>query len=406
MTKNNIDTFQKVEYSEDTETKRKFHRQIGGKITMKKRILAMLLVSAMGVATVAGCGGSDAGTDNNATDSKTDAPADTQAEEKNGEGAETASHDETIVVYTNSGTDGRDEYLTQKAAEAGFNIQVVALGASEVTERMIAEKNNPLCDVTFGLNNIEYEKLKANDLLQKWEPDWVDGVDQSLIDPDGYYYPITTTPLVLIGNADFENMPSDWTDLAKDEYKGLYQLHRLGGGTAKTVFASIISRYPDPDGDLGISDEGWEIASKFLGNAHNIVDGGEDSIGNVINGTYPLDEHWASGVLMEQKDRDYKFQIMTPEVGEPFVVESLAISAGTKKYDTCVAFLNWLGSSDVQLDWSNAYGTIPCQKEALSQVSDDIKELMDTLTPQELDWSFIADNVDAWVEKAELEYVQ
>ena len=81
---------------------------------------------------------------------------------------------------------------------------------------MIAEKNNPLCDVTFGLNNIEYEKLKANDLLQKWEPDWVDGVDQSLIDPDGYYYPVTTTPLVLMGNADFDNMPSDWTDLTKD----------------------------------------------------------------------------------------------------------------------------------------------------------------------------------------------
>ena len=44
--------------------------------------------------------------------------------------------------------------------------------------------------------------------------------------------------------------------------------------------------------------------------------------------------------------------------------------------------------------------------EALDQVSDDIKELMETLKPQDLDWSFIAENVDAWVEKAELEYVQ
>lgn len=35
-----------------------------------------------------------------------------------------------------------------------------------------------------------------------------------------------------------------------------------------------------------------------------------------------------------------------------------------------------------------------------------IKELMETLKPQDLDWSFIAENVDAWVEKAELEYVQ
>ncbi len=59
--------------------------------------------------------------------------------------------------------------MTQKATEAGFNIEVVALGASEITERMIAEKNNPLCDVTFGLNNIEYEKLKANDLLTEVE---------------------------------------------------------------------------------------------------------------------------------------------------------------------------------------------------------------------------------------------
>lgn len=310
---------------------------------MKKRFLSVLLVSAMGVAALAGCGGGNTSADNGSTaadqmgaavEDKTDA-ADTQKED-------TSSSNEKLVVYTNSGTEGRDAYLIEKAKEAGFDIEVVALGASEVTERMIAEKNNPLCDVTFGLNNIEYEKLKANGLLQKWEPDWVDGVDADLIDPDG---------------------------------------------------------------DLGISDEGWEIAAKFLGNAHNIADG-EDAVGSVIDGTYPMDEHWASGVLTEQKDRDYKFQIMTPDIGEPYVVESLAISAGTKKYDTCVAFLNWLGSSDVQLDWSNNYGTIPCQKEALDQVSDDIKELMETLKPQDLDWSFIAENVDAWVEKAELEYVQ
>ena len=247
---------------------------------MKKRFLSVLLVSAMGVAALAGCGGGNTSADNGSTaadqmgtavEDKTDA-ADTQKED-------TSSSNEKLVVYTNSGTEGRDAYLIEKAKEAGFDIEVVALGASEVTERMIAEKNNPLCDVTFGLNNIEYEKLKANGLLQKWEPDWVDGVDADLIDPDGYYYPVTTTPLVLMGNADYDNMPSDWTDLTKDEYKGLYQLHNLGGGTAKTVFASIISRYQDPDGDLGISDEGWEIAAKFLGNAHNIADGEDASDG-------------------------------------------------------------------------------------------------------------------------------
>lgn len=319
--------------------------------------------------------------------------------------AEEVDKSQSIVIYTNNGSEGRDEWLINRAAEEGFNVQVVNLGASAVTERMIAEKNNPLCDVVFGLNNIEYEKMKANDLLETWKPDWTDGVDESLIDSDGYYYPVTTTPLLLIGNVDYEDMPSDWTDLTDEKYSGLYQLHGLNGGTGKTVYASIISRYQDPEGELGISDEGWEIAASFLGNAHNIAEG-EDSIGEVIDGTYPMDEHWASGVLTEQKERDYKFQVMTPEVGEPYVVESVAIAKGTKNYDLCVEFLNWLGSSDIQLEWSNNFGTIPCQKDALANVSDDLAELMEMLTPQDLDWGFIAENIDAWVEKAELEFIQ
>lgn len=60
--------------------------------------------------------------------------------------AEGADKSKTIVVYTNSGSEGRDEWLTKRAAEDGFNVQVVHLGGSAVTERMIAEKNNPLCD--------------------------------------------------------------------------------------------------------------------------------------------------------------------------------------------------------------------------------------------------------------------
>ena len=80
-------------------------------------------------------------------------------------------------------------------------------------------KNNPLCDVVFGLNNIEYEKLKANDLLETWKPDWTDGVDESLIDSDGYYYPVTTTPLLLIDRM-IMRIPSDWTDLTDEKYSG------------------------------------------------------------------------------------------------------------------------------------------------------------------------------------------
>lgn len=316
-----------------------------------------------------------------------------------------ADRSKELIVYTNSGSDGRDAWLVEKAAEAGFKIQVLNMGASDLTNRLIAEKNNAIADVVFGQNNIEYEKLKKADTLRTWKPDWVDGVDQTLIDADGYYYPVTTTPLVLICNNEMQNPPADWTDLVKDEYKGLYQIHGLDGGTGKTVFASIISRYTDPEGELGISEEGWAVARDYLGNAHKIAEG-EDSIGSIISGELPMDMHWASGVLTEQKTRGYKFGVMTPDVGVPYVVESVAIVKTTKYPELAEEFLNWLGSSEIQLAWSDAFGTIPAQKDALENVTDDIKELMSVLKPQQLDWSFIAENIDAWVEKAELEYVK
>ena len=84
--------------------------------TMKKRFLSVLLVSAMGVAALAGCGGGNTSADNGSTaadqmgtavEDKTDA-ADTQKED-------TSSSNEKLVVYTNSGTEGRDAYLIEKA---------------------------------------------------------------------------------------------------------------------------------------------------------------------------------------------------------------------------------------------------------------------------------------------------
>lgn len=310
-----------------------------------------------------------------------------------------------LVVYTNSGSNGRDVWLTEQAAKAGFKIQVSALGASALTNRILAEKNNPVADVVFGLNNIEYEKLKKAEVLKKWKPKWVDGVDQTLINTDGFYYPVSTTPLVLMYNNTLKNPPSDWIDLVKEEYKKRYQIHNLSGGTGKTILASILSRYKDPKGELGVSSEGWKIAKEYLGNAYIIPDG-EDFVGAVISNKIPMSMYWASGLITEQKARNYKFGIMAPKIGVPYVVESVAILKTTKHPETAEDFLNWLGSSEMQLAWSNKWGTIPAQKEALNKSSADIKELMNVVTPQSLDWEFIAKNIDAWVEKAELEYVK
>ena len=45
-----------------------------------------------------------------------------------------------LVIYSNSVSDGRGEWLSEKAAEAGFTVEFVNLGGGEIQDRLVAEK--------------------------------------------------------------------------------------------------------------------------------------------------------------------------------------------------------------------------------------------------------------------------
>lgn len=313
--------------------------------------------------------------------------------------------DSQLIVYTNSGSDGRDAWLEERASEAGFNITVVQIAAGDLANRIVSEKNNAQADLVFGLNNVEYEKLKAEDTMEKWEPEWKDEVDMSLGDPDGYYYPIVIQPLVNIMNKDLKNPPKDYTDLLSDEWTDKYTILGFGGGTGKTLLAGFLVRYTDPDGELGISDEGWDTIKQWIQNGHMEAEG-EDYVGAVIDGSRPICEMWGSGVLQNEAERNTEFQIMCPEVGVPYVTEQIAILKGRNNTEKAIEFANWFGSSELQTEWMNKFGTVPCNEDAFEQASEDIKEFVGSVHQQDIDWAFVAENLDAWVEKVELEFVQ
>ena len=153
-----------------------------------KKILALGLAAMMAV-TLSACGNKDGGSNNSNTDN-------TDSEKSQQGGGEDSGA--SLVIYTNSGSDGRDAWLKDYAKENGFNVQVVQIQGGDLGNRIVSEKNNVQADLVFGLNNVEYEKLKAEDTLEQWEPAWKDEVDLSLGDADGYYYPLVIQPLVNI----------------------------------------------------------------------------------------------------------------------------------------------------------------------------------------------------------------
>lgn len=309
----------------------------------------------------------------------------------------------TLVVYSNSVSGGRGDWLTAKAKEAGFNIQLVEMGGGELADRVIAEKNNSVADMVYGIGALDINKLKAQDILTPFTPSWKDKIDASLADANGLYHPMFVTPLLLMGKPGLTDMPKDWTELSS-KYKGRYMLYGLSGGTARAVMGSILIRYQDPNGTLGVSEEGWKVIKDLVQNAYFLVKG-EEPVAKLMDDKDPIDFSmiWSSKALADQKKFNTKVEIMTPEIGVPFVTEQIAILKSSKNQPLAKEFINWFGQASIVEEYSKQFGSIPANKEA--KVGDDIKELLSKVKSQSLDWEVIGKNLDKWIEKIMLEYV-
>ncbi|HEL1164300.1 TPA: extracellular solute-binding protein [Streptococcus equi subsp. zooepidemicus] len=352
-----------------------------------KKIITLFSASAIAL-TLAACAGGQ------------------KAEKKEAEKDAPADRSETLVIYSNSVSDGRGEWLTEKAKEEGFKIEMVEVGGAELADRVIAEKNNGVADMVFGIGAVDSNKLRDEKLLIKFNPEWQDKIDKELADKDGYYNPVIVQPLVLIGRQDAKEMPKDWTELGS-KYPGQYSINPLTGGTPRAILASILVRYLDEDGELGVSDKGWKVAKEYIQNAY-VLQKGEASVVKMLDDNDPViyGMMWGSGALVNQKTYNTKFQVMSPKIGVPFVTEQTMILSSSKRQALAKEFINWFGTADVQAEYAKQFGSIPANKDAVKELPEETQEFLNSVHQQDIDWEVVGENIDLWVEKVELEFVK
>lgn len=327
------------------------------------------------------------------------------------EGANTKGTGVELTIYTNSGSSGRADWLKERAAQDGFKLAILEEGAGAVQQRLIGEAANPICDVVFGLNAIIWNDLISRDMLVKYDaPSWADEVSAGLNDPNGYYYAIVKQAIVLAYDSNQvapEDAPKDWTDLWTDEkFHGKYWIDSgVTGGTTRNVIAGILTRYVDPDGELGISEEGWAAIEGFYANG-TLKEDGVDMYANFIDEHSPvvMGQMWSSGVSQYDATYGVKSGVARPEVGIPYAVEGVGIINGTKKLDEALKFVEWFGSAQIQGEWCEKFGTMPANEIAAAK-ADAVQQDLCSIPAQNIDWALVAANIDAWCEKIVLEYM-
>lgn len=370
-----------------------------------KKVLAMVLAVAM-LLGLAACGNTEP------TNPTTNSPETTGASVETGEAPEggVKGTGVTLTIYSNSVSDGRGDWLVERAAQDGFDIQYLDAGAGDVQNRLLAEAASPIADVTYGLNTIIWENLKAHDILLPYVPVWADEISEGLNDPDGYYHAIVKQAILLVYDQnqwDASQAPTDWLDLwEKEEFHGKYEyLTSLGGGTVRNVLAGILTRYADHNGELGISDEGWQTIANYYANGCPSEDG-VDLYGHISSdaSTVMCGQMWSSGI--ETRDEQYgtNTAYVIPEVGVPYAVEGIGIVNGTKNLEEAQRFVDWFGSAQIQGEWAQQFSTLPANENAVG-MANEFNQQIAKIPAQEIDWSLVSQNIDAWCEKIILEYM-
>lgn len=319
--------------------------------------------------------------------------------------------DDPLIVYTNSNSDGRAEWLTEQASEAGFEIEVVGQGGGDTTNKILAEAGNPVADVVFGLNTMYFNQLVDAETIEPYTPEWSDEIDPELGDSsgDGNYWPIVQQAILFVYDADrtsAEDAPSDIIDLWNDPtYEGRYQSEvSTGTATTQVVMAGILSRYQDPSGELGISDEGWQQVEAYFANGSPAVED-VDLFQRLADDEVDYGQMASSGIPAREDSYGFQAGYVQPEVGVPFVVEQVGIIKGTDQLEESQEFVDWFGSDEVQAAWSAEFDSMPVNEGAIEQADPEIVDFHESLVRQDIDWEFVTENLGSWVEKIELEYV-
>ena len=326
--------------------------------------------------------------------------------DNNGE-APTNGGSDSLVIYSNSLTDERSAWLESIASEAGFDLNLVSISGGDLPNRLIAEQNNPIADIVFGLNHVGFETLKSHGILTPFVPTWADEIEEGLNDSEGYYHSTIKQAIILIYNKAYmsdENAPTDWTDLWENPaFDGQHFINNsLGGGTIRTAIAGILVRYQDPNGVYGISEEGWDALRGFFEQGH-IGREGEDFFASLANGTTPINTIWTGGIQERVEEFGVDFGIVNPEIGVPLVVEQIGIISGTDNEELAQEFVEWFGSAEIQGQWAAEFAQLPANINAVENAPVFLRDIHNELKTQEIDWEFVTANMDNWITKIELD---
>jgi len=311
-----------------------------------KKTLSLLLVFALTVGMLSGCGKEEPAAAEPAQ-AEAAAPA-AEATEAEAEAApaevtvpittddpayiaelmEAAKAEGELIVYGSC----EEDYLAAAAENFqelfGIEVSYQRLSTGEVQAKIEEENGSPSGDVWFGGTTDPYNEASTQGLLSAYEAKNASHLlGDAYRDADGYWYGIYKGILGMMVNADeLDRMgieaPADWTDLLDEKYKGLVWLSNYNtSGTAKLVINTMIQKYGH--------DEGIQFLVDMDKNIEVYTKSGSGPSKNVGTGECVVGIGFLHDAITQIVDNGYgNIELIIPSSGTTYEIGATAIFEG------------------------------------------------------------------------------
>ncbi len=177
-----------------------------------------------------------------------------------------------VVVYTAVDQIFSEPILHDFEQKTGIRVKAVydieAVKTTGLVNRLIAEKNNPRCDVFWNNEIVRTILLKRKELLAPYHSPSAKDIPLHFKDKEGYWTGFAARARVIVVNTDLlseQTMPSSLRDLLDPKWRGKTAIANPLFGTTATHFAALYHSWG--------SGEAERFLQQLKNNKARIVDG-------------------------------------------------------------------------------------------------------------------------------------
>lgn len=284
-------------------------------------------------------------------------------------------------------------------AHPDIKINWVRDSTGVMTAKLLAEKNNPVADVAWGIAATSLLLLKAEGMLEPYEPKGIENIDPKFIDkdsPPSWVGMDAYVAALCYNTVEAEKLgltpPASWEDLTKPEYKGhVVMPSPASSGTGFLDVSGWLQMFGE--------EKGWDFMDRLHQNIAAYTHSGSKPCKMAAAGETVI------GVSFDfpasaAKEAGGPIDVIFPSEGSGWEAESISIIGGTPNLEAAKTLVDWSVSKEANEKYNESFAVVAYKGigKPVPHLPSDIPEKM---IDNDLEWA--ANNrvriIDEWVKR-------